>query len=215
MGRHVAGESPDLDRLVDDACASIGREVAAMKLPRLAGVVLGGGYGRGEGGAKEKLEFKVGVGESDNSALRPKSPTPALTLSNDLDFFAITEDDASGKDIAAIAAALEPVSKKWTERLGIDVDFTVRTPWRIRHDQKRLMIQELLHGHVDVTGGKGETLFKDIERREPSQLPQSEAERLLLNRGMGLLLAREEGRRRKEEGSPQMPLISLKKKSTI
>ena len=198
MGRFAAGDAPAMDRLVEETVTGVGADVAALNVPRLAGLVLGGGYGRGEGGVCVKEEGRGKKEEGDREE----------ALSNDLDFFAITEDDASGKDIAAIAAALEPVSKKWTERLGIDVDFTVRTPWRIRHDQKRLMIQELLHGHVDVTGGKGETLFKDIERREPSQLPQSEAERLLLNRGMGLLLAREEGRRRKEEGSPDVGFIN-------
>ena len=170
MGRFAAGDAPDIDRLVEGAVSGVGADVAALKVSRLAGVVLGGGYGRGEGGV-------IGNG-----------------LSNDLDFFAITESGASSADIAAIAAALEPVSKKWTERLGIDVDFTVRTPWRIRHDQKRLMIQELLHGYVDVAGARGETLFSGVERREPSQLPWSEAERLLLNRGMGLLFAKEDGR---------------------
>ena len=64
MGRHVSGNCPELDRLVDDACVEMGREIAALCIPRLAGVVLGGGYGRGEGGVKEKLEARVGVGET-------------------------------------------------------------------------------------------------------------------------------------------------------
>ena len=184
MGRFAAGDAPAMDRLVEETVAGVGADVAALNVPRLAGLVLGGGYGRGEGGVCVKEEGRGKKEEGDREE----------ALSNDLDFFAITEGDASGKDIAAIAAALEPVSKKWTERLGIDVDFTVRTPWRIRHDQKRLMIQELLHGYVDVAGARGEALFSGVERREPSQLPWSEAERLLLNRGMGLLFAKEDGR---------------------
>ena len=189
MGRHVAGECPQLDRLVDEACASIGSEVAAMKMPRLAGVVLGGGYGRGEGGAKEKLE----------SNLQLKTPTPTLTLSNDLDFFAITEPGVSEAEaVAEIAAALEPVSKKWTAELGVDVDFAVKTPWRLKHDEERLMVQELLRGHFDVAGKKGEELFAGIRSVDAAELPWSEAVRLLMNRGMGLLLAKEEGRKREE-----------------
>ena len=50
MGRHVAGDAPEMDRLVDEACSGIGRDVDSLRIPRLAGVVLGGGYGRGEGG---------------------------------------------------------------------------------------------------------------------------------------------------------------------
>ena len=167
MGRHVAGEMPELDRLVEESCAEIGAEIRALRVPRLAGVVLGGGYGRGEGGAM------------------------ASALYNDLDFFAITEDGApEAESVAAIGAALEPVSKRWKERLGVDVDFAVKTPWRLNHDEARLMVQELVHGYYDVAGAKGEELFAGIERREPSALPPGEATRLLMNRGIGLLLAK-------------------------
>ena len=179
MGRHVAGEMPELDRLVDDACAGIGREIDALCVPSLAGVVLGGGYGRGEGGVRE------------NSALELQLKSPTLTLSNDLDFFAITEDGApEAESVAAIGDALKPISEKWTANLGIDVDFTVKTPWRIRHDQERLMIQELLRGYYDVAGKKGEELFAGMERVDAAKLPWMEAARLLMNRGMGLLLAK-------------------------
>ena len=183
MGRHVAGDLPELDRVVDDACAAIGREIEALAIPGLAGVVLGGGYGRGEGGAREKLESKVGVGERNDRT---------FTLSNDLDFFAITEVGASeGQVVPRIASALEPISQKWTEKLGIDVDFTVRTPWRIRHDERRIMVQELLRGYFDVAGKRGDELFAAVERHPAEDIPWGEAARLLMNRGMGLLLAAE------------------------
>jgi len=191
MGRHVAGEMPELDRLVDDACAGIGREIGALCVPMLSGVVLGGGYGRGEGGAREKLESRVGVGERNNSTLELQLHSP--TLSNDLDFFAITEDGVpEAEAVAGIGAALKPISEKWTAKLGVDVDFTVRTPWRIRHDLERLMIQELLRGYCDVAGTKGETLFSGMERIDAAKLPWMEAARLLMNRGMGMLLAMSE-----------------------
>ena len=114
----------------------------------------------------------------------------ACRLSNDLDFFAITKEGATDADAAAVATALEPLSRRWSEKLGIDVDFTGRTPWRLRHDQERLMVQELVHGYVDVAGATGESLFAGIARREPSDLPWMEAARLLMNRGMGLLFAK-------------------------
>ena len=174
MGRFAAGEAAKADGIVADALVRIGAEIEALAVPRLAGVVLGGGYGRGEGG----VFVDADGGER---------------LSNDLDFFAVTEEGASGADIAAISAALGPVAERWTEALGVDVDFTVRTPWRIRHDEERVMIQELVHGYADVAGAKGETLFAGVERREPSAFPWTEAARLMMNRGMGLMLAREEG----------------------
>ena len=55
------------------------------------------------------------------------------------------------------------------------------------------MVQELVHGYCDVAGEKGERLFAGIARRAPSELPWMEAARLLMNRGMGLLLARARG----------------------
>ena len=185
MGRFVAGDAPELDRALADALAAIGAEIAAMRVPSLAGVVLGGGYGRGEGGARGELKvqsskFKVESSKSD----------VACRLSNDLDFFAITKEGATDADAAAVATALEPLSRRWSEKLGIDVDFTGRTPWRLRHDQERLMVQELVHGYVDIAGATGDSLFAGIERREPSDLPWMEAARLLMNRGMGLLFAK-------------------------
>ena len=184
MGRHVAGECPELEKLVEEAIAGVGSEIAALSVPRLWGVVLGGGYARGEGGAREcKVESVKCKVEG--------MPVAECRLSNDLDFFAITKEGATDADAAAVAKALEPVSRRWTEKLGIDVDFTVKTPWRIRHDQERLMIQELVHGYCDVFGAKGEEMFAGVVRREPGELPWMEAARLLMNRGMGLLLAAE------------------------
>ena len=191
MGRHVAGDLPDLDRLVDDACAAIGSDVDALRIPRLAGVVLGGGYGRGEGGAREKLESRVGVGERDNSDLQLKSPTPTLTLSNDLDFFAVTEANEGDGATGPIADALKPVSEKWTAKLGVDVDFAVKTPWRLKHDEERIMVQELVRGYFDVSGKKGEEMFAHIDLRPADAIPWMEAARLLMNRGMGMLFAME------------------------
>ena len=186
MGRFTATDSPAADAIVADAIARIGKAIATMRIPKLAGVVLGGGYGRGEGGVIEEciienVECRINGSRSSNAECR---------LSNDLDFFAITEDGASAAEIAAIAAALEPISKEWTAKIGIDVDFTVRTPWRIKHDEKRLMIQELVRGYFDVVGKNGETLFSAIKRIDASKIPWTEAARLIMNRGMGLMLAK-------------------------
>ncbi len=173
MGRFVAIDSPAVDALVADAVAKVGAAVDAMSVPRLAGVVLGGGYGRGEGG----------VFTDSSGGEHPY---------NDLDFYVVAEEGTTDDELAAINRALDPLSKEWTARTGVDVDFCpAKTPWRIRHDQERLMIQELIHGYVDVAGKKGEELFKGVDRRAPDAFPWTEAVRLLVNRGVGLLLARE------------------------
>ena len=171
MGRHVAGNAPEMDRLVGGAIKSIGAEIDALAVPRLLGVVLGGGYGRGEGGV-----FVARGGRK--------------RLSNDLDFYVVAEDGSSRAQLDAIGSRLAPVAARWKARLGVDVDFCpAKTQWRMRHDQERVMIQELIHGYFDVAGLPGGKLFAGIERREPSAFPWSEAARLLVNRGVGLLLA--------------------------
>jgi hypothetical protein len=190
-----AHDCPAADRLVDDALRAIGAEIDALHIPRLLGVVLGGGYARGEGGVVfgRMVPSSHGPMVPDPQTLRPSDPQ-TLRLSNDLDFYVVAEDGSSGAELAAIAAALRPVSEKWTARLGVDVDFSPpKTPWRIAHDAERLMIQELLHGYCDVAGKPGSELFKDIPRRPPEALPFLEAVRLLVNRGVGLLLAAEPG----------------------
>lgn len=172
-----AYNSPEADRIVDDAIRQIGAEIDALHIPHLGGVVLGGGYGRGEGGVFEG------------------TPNQQLRLSNDLDFYVVTTDNAPPSAIRNIAQSLEPLGEKWSKILEMDVDFCIpKTPWRIRHDQERLMIQELVHGYFDVAGKKGEELFRNIDRRAPSELPMMEAIRLLVNRGAGILLAAEPGR---------------------
>ena len=173
--RPYAYHSPKADQLVQESIRAIGAEVESLSIPGLMGVVLGGGYGRGEGGVVE------GDGES-------------VSLSNDLDFFVVAVPEATADDLARIGDALQPISQKWTRKLGIEVDFSpAKPPWRLKHDQDRLMIQELIHGYVDVAGAKGEELFRDVKKQEPGELPWAEAVRLLVNRGAGWLLAGEPG----------------------
>ena len=192
MGRHVSGNCPELDRLVDDACAEMGREIDSLCIPRLTGVVLGGGYGRGEGGVREckveSVKCKVEEGRGKREEGRGSAE---CRLSNDLDFFAITEDGVPEQEtIAAIGEALKPVSEKWTTKLGVDVDFAVKIPWRLKHDEERIMVQELVRGYFDVAGKKGEELFSGIAKIDAAKLPWMEAARLMMNRGMGLLFAK-------------------------
>lgn len=181
--RAHAWKSPAMDRAVEDAVRGVGADVAALELPALAGVVLCGGYGRGEGGVK----------------IDPA--TGREGLSNDLDFYVVTVPGAGRADIELIDRRLAAVGEAWSGRVGIDVDFSpAKTPWRLHHDQERLMIQELVRGYADVAGRPGSELFAGVERRDAADLPWTEAVRLLVNRGAGLLLAREvaEGRERRE-----------------
>ena len=189
--RAYAHDCPEADRIVEDAIRGVGADIDALHIPLLLGVVLGGGYARGEGG----VILGQTIEGSNGPTVRP-SDRPTVRLSNDLDFYVVAEDKAGPDDLARIAEALRPVSEKWTAALGVDADFSPpKTPWRIRHDEERVMIQELIHGYCDVAGKSGEELFAGVERRPPEAFPIMEATRLVVNRGVGLLLAAEAAKR--------------------
>ncbi|MBR6022610.1 MAG: hypothetical protein IK066_09370 [Kiritimatiellae bacterium] len=183
MAAH-AWHSEEADALVEAALRGIAEDVGGLGLRGLKGVVLGGGYGRGEGG----------VWEHGGPRKRSWGGAGDFGLSNDMDFFAVAERGAGERTAAAIGRALEPVAAKWTAALGVDVEFSPKTPERLKHDEKRLMVQELLRGHCDVWGAGGAELFAGVERREAAALPWSEAARLLVNRGAVLLTVKEAGR---------------------
>lgn len=154
------------DAQIADVLAHIATDVAALNLPKLKGVYLGGGYGRGEGG----------------------SP-----IYNDLDFFVLA-DNASEAEKDDIAVALDVIAMTYAPQFydGFHVDFCRAKNRRdFRKDADRIMIQEFLRGFVPIYG-KAESLAF-LHRTEPDRLPITEATRYLVNRGMGLLLARGRG----------------------
>ena len=126
-------------------------------------VYLGGSYGRGDGGVR--LDRENGI------------------LYNDLDFFVFArkkQDHAS--------SLLKEIAHKYETELKVDVDFSrIMGVGDIKKNAKRLMMQELKRGYHLVAG---EDLLEQYLPELPAEkVPFSEACRLWLNRGMGLLLA--------------------------
>lgn len=157
---NCASAEERLSRALQELAAAI---EALPEAPLIAGVVLGGGYGRGEGGV-----------------------TPAGNLYNDLDFLVMPTEFSQAR---RIAAALRPLSRKWGEQLHLDVDFFVvsRRCWLARN-ASTLMLQELLAGHCLVYGCRD--FLAEVPRLDWERLPWREGARLMLNRGTGILLAR-------------------------
>lgn len=161
---------PEIESLLDRTVPEIAAEVVTLGIPELAGICLGGGYGRGEGGV-----FRDAAG-------RPH-------LYNDLDFFVFTAG-ASRRRRREIDGRIAPVAHRWTEALGVDVDFgPAKNAAALGREAGTLMFQELKHGHWQVWGN-GDAL-SSLPAIEAENLPPFEGARLLLNRGMGLLLASE------------------------
>lgn len=128
-------------------------------------VVLGGSYGRGDGGVR--LDRENGI------------------LYNDLDFFVFAR-----KKVPGAGDMLKNIARKYEHELKVDVDFSrIMTLKDIKNNAPRLMMQELKRGYVHVCGE--DLLIRHLPALPAECLPFYEACRLLVNRGMGLLFAGE------------------------
>ena len=135
----------------------------------LAGLVLGGGYGRGEGGI-----YYNDQGEPE--------------LYNDLDFFVITHH-VSRRIRRQLDAALRQVSEQLREKIGVDVDFGPAVNLdALPRLPVTLMWQELKLGHRVIYGPPD--LLASLPACNLTDLPVLEGAKLLLNRGTGVVLAR-------------------------
>lgn len=152
-------KNPAAETLLGHSLELMAREIG--KMPECSGVravVLGGGYGRGEGGA-----------------------TPEGALCNDLDFFVIPHDGISAD---SLQSAFRHLGRKWKELLSIDVDFFIvpAFQWLIRNE-KTLMVQELLAGNRIIYGDS--SVLSGVPRlqwREGARLLLNRGTGLLLSR---------------------------------
>lgn len=124
-------------------------------------LLLGGGYGRGEGGIYQP------------------SPQAKPELYNDLEFYFF--GGAVGRDV------LERWAHEGEERLAIEIEFKAMSPRALERARPSMFYYDLLNRHILVAGEGGwlESLPADLSRAE--SIPPDEAGRLLVNRGMSLL----------------------------
>ena len=158
-------QDPRVEKLISEALDGIRASLAASpESSSVRAVVLGGGYGRGEGGA-----------------------TPDGMPYNDLDFFVVMKGVSASP---ALRTLLRGISTEWGAKLALDIDFHCVDSIRVLcKDADTLMIQELFAGSKIVFGD--EKVFDGVPLLQFSELPWTEGARLLLNRGAGLLFARE------------------------
>ena len=159
--RFTACGDPEAEKLLERVLLEIKDALSGTGLC----VLLGGSYGRGDGGVR--LDKENGI------------------LYNDLDFFVFARNKQPGAE-----NVLKSISHQYEHELKVDVDFSrIMSVQDIKNNATRLMMQELKRGYYLVCG---EDLLAEYLPELPSeQLPYSEGCRLLLNRGMGLLLAGE------------------------
>ena len=143
-------------RIADEVETALGDNLVAL--------VLGGGYGRGEGGVVNQQGVE-----------RPY---------NDLDFTLLVLRQSRVK-----WDRLHDIGNRFAKQLGMHVDFSrPLTVADVEQWPHWLMWYDLLNGHV-VLKGSTDILIKHAPASLKGPLPCIEATRLLLNRGTGLLWA--------------------------
>ena len=159
------------DKMLDNHLAKISEAIKKTDISKdIAAIILGGGYGRGEGGVFE-------------------APDGQKKLYNDLDFFVIANNVSRSK-LKKIDRSLAYIGKTFEDKIGIDVDFgPAKNSKELATMPFTMMWQELREGHIVILGDKD--VLDSLPSYDLHDLPRSEGLRLLLNRGAGLLFARQ------------------------
>ena len=173
--RFTLDGSESLERHLRRTCRRVRDEVQAVIPARmLEGIVLAGGYGRGEGG----------VLRSD----RGDQPY------NDLEFY-ILIGSRTGLAIRKFHGALQPLHESLSFMAGVEVEFKVLALDALRRSGVTMFYYDLVMGHRRLLGDGA--LFDNCEHhRDASRIPLGEATRLWMNRASGLLFSTERLRRR-------------------
>ena len=142
---------------------------ALVPAEKLEVVVLGGGYGRGQGGV-----LKTSSGEAPY---------------NDLEFYVFLRGNRVLNE-RSYHGILEGLGERLSGEAGLHVEFKVDSLERLRRSPVTMFSYDLVSRHRILFGG--EKIFAGCEHHlDAKKIPAAEATRLLFNRCTGLLLAKE------------------------
>lgn len=168
-GRFTLDGDAGLEEHLDQACGNVRAGVQALvPAGRLEGILLGGGYGRGEGGV-----LRAAGGD------RPY---------NDLEFYVLLRGSTVLNEWR-YRAALDRLAHALSVPAGVEVEFKVISLADLRRNPVTMFSHDLVRGHRRVAGPAG-LLAGCAHHQRAEDIPLAEATRLLLNRGTGLLLSR-------------------------
>lgn len=151
-------------------CMDIRAEVQALvPASQMAAFLLGGGYGRGEGGV-----LRTALGE------RPY---------NDLEFYVVVRSrNPFGR--RALQARLDELAHRLSPTAGVEVELECISLDQLRQSTPSMFLYDLAVGHKLLSGS--DSIWEGCEHlKEPAHIPLSEAARLLMNRCSGLLFSAE------------------------
>jgi len=156
-------------------CARVRAGVEALvPARRLEGILLGGGYGRGEGGVLPT----------------PEGDRPY----NDMEFYVLLRGSTVLNEWRH-RAALNELAHALSGPAGVEVEFKVISRASLERGPVTMFSHDLVRGHRRVCGS-ADLLAGCAHHVRATSIPAAEATRLLLNRCTGLLLARERLARR-------------------
>jgi len=161
--------SPELESHLQQTCELVLASVRQLiPADRLEGLLLGGGYGRGEGGVRRT----------------PAGDQPY----NDLEFYVFVRGQAVLAE-RQYRQPLHELGESLSPAAGLEVEFKVLTLDKLRQSPPSMFYYDLVMGHRWFAGD--DTLLAGCEpHRDATQIPLHEATRLLMNRCSGLLFAK-------------------------
>ncbi|MEM6910620.1 MAG: hypothetical protein AAF555_03470 [Verrucomicrobiota bacterium] len=165
MGAFFPGEQAELESRLQDHFTRVRESLPSELFPLVEALVLGGGYGRGEGGVLE-------------SATGPK-------LYNDLDYFLFTSEPEN----EALLEWVRAMEREETAALEIDVEVKCLPKSDVAEASSSMMFFDLVSGH-HVVFGPEDYLAEAKSELRPGCIQLAEATRLLWNRGSGLYFSR-------------------------
>ena len=168
--RFTIDGSPALEAHLAATCDAVLAGVRGLiPADRLEGLLLGGGYGRGEGGV-----LKTPDGD------RPY---------NDLEYYVFVRGNAILAE-KQFRHALHELGESLSPAAGLEVEFKVLTFDKLRRSGTNMFYYDLMAGHRWQSGD--DALLAGCEHHlEAGRIPLPEATRLLMNRCSGLLYAAE------------------------
>lgn len=167
--RFTIDGSDSLESFLSDHCAQIAQEVVNLVPPHLLqALILGGGYGRGEGGVLRT----------------PEGDQPY----NDLEFFLLVRGVPRINE-KRFGKGIHDLERKMTLKMGIDVEFKISSLGHIAEGKTTMFAYDLVQGHRVLVGP--ESILESCgHHADAARIPLHEVTRLMMNRCSGLLFAK-------------------------
>jgi hypothetical protein len=167
--RFTLDGSDALEAQLRHLCARVAEGVRAIvPAGKLHALVLGGGYGRGEGGV-----LRTDLGEQPY---------------NDLEFYVLYE--GSGLSAVRYKSPIQHLAEELTRSGRIEVELKLLPLEKFISSPASMFYYDLISGHK-LVAGTDEWLAKCEHHRAAHRIPLHEATRLLMNRCSGLLFAQD------------------------